>query len=207
MSIPVLIYWILAAVMFVGIPIVGIIDYRAGRRRRAEREQREAEKEARFAEAEKEREAYIPLSPEKIEAMRERLTALFEELAVRASASTLPRMDTDPIAAAEAANTKHATDNGYDRYRKLPVEIEARRWPGTAEKATPIIDWILAGDGNASYYGKGEIDADMHAETIAIRTLEGTMHASPGDWIIKGVNGEFYPCKPDIFEATYLVVS
>ena len=38
---------------------------------------------------------------------------------------------------------------------------------------------------------------------VIITTLEGEMHASPGDWIIKGVQGEFYPCKPDIFEATY----
>lgn len=40
-------------------------------------------------------------------------------------------------------------------------------------------------------------------EGLSIRTLEGTMLASPGDWIIKGVQGEFYPCKPDIFEQTY----
>lgn len=39
-----------------------------------------------------------------------------------------------------------------------------------------------------------------------IDTLEGTMHANDGDWIIKGVNGEFYPCKPDIFEKTYELV-
>jgi len=38
---------------------------------------------------------------------------------------------------------------------------------------------------------------------VYIETLEGRMMATPGDWIIKGVNGEFYPCKPDIFEATY----
>ena len=39
--------------------------------------------------------------------------------------------------------------------------------------------------------------------TIEIPTLEGTMIASPGDWIIKGVKGEFYPCKPDVFDITY----
>ena len=38
---------------------------------------------------------------------------------------------------------------------------------------------------------------------VRIRTLEGTLFASPSDWIIKGVKGEFYPCKPDIFEQTY----
>ena len=40
-------------------------------------------------------------------------------------------------------------------------------------------------------------------EALEIVTLEGTMYASPGDWIIRGVAGEFYPCKPDIFAATY----
>ena len=42
-----------------------------------------------------------------------------------------------------------------------------------------------------------------NGQRILIRTLEGTMHAYVGDWIIKGVKGEFYPCKPDIFDATY----
>lgn len=44
------------------------------------------------------------------------------------------------------------------------------------------------------------------AQVIKIETLEGVMDASIGDWIIKGVNGEFYPCKPDIFEKTYEAV-
>ncbi|ARC74953.1 MULTISPECIES: hypothetical protein [Bacillus subtilis group] len=43
-----------------------------------------------------------------------------------------------------------------------------------------------------------QIDKEMYIET-----LEGTLKASPGDWIIKGVNGEVYPCKPDVFEKTY----
>lgn len=47
------------------------------------------------------------------------------------------------------------------------------------------------------------IDAYKTQEELDIVTLEGTMHASPGDWIITGVNGEKYPCKPDIFEKTY----
>lgn len=45
--------------------------------------------------------------------------------------------------------------------------------------------------------------ADVNGDTILIATLEGTMKASKGDWLIKGVSGEFYPCKPDIFEKTY----
>jgi hypothetical protein len=45
--------------------------------------------------------------------------------------------------------------------------------------------------------------AEIMKLPVVIATLEGDMTASPGDWIIKGVKGEFYPCKPDIFEATY----
>jgi hypothetical protein len=51
--------------------------------------------------------------------------------------------------------------------------------------------------GNWTAGGSGE------PGTLSINTLEGTMTAVEGDWIIKGVKGEFYPCKPDIFEATY----
>ena len=47
------------------------------------------------------------------------------------------------------------------------------------------------------------VDAYQPAREMNIETLEGVMHAEPGDWIITGVNGERYPCKPDIFEKTY----
>ena len=47
------------------------------------------------------------------------------------------------------------------------------------------------------------IDAYQTDKDVYIETLEGVMHASPGDWIITGVNGEKYPCKPDIFKKTY----
>ncbi len=91
-------------------------------------------------------------------------------------------------------------------YRVLfkPVEITAAQWDGTAEGAIPIINWVLAGDGAANYWGPGEWDQEApYATYIVIKTLEGNMLASPGDWIIRGVQGEFYPCKPDIFAATY----
>jgi hypothetical protein len=48
------------------------------------------------------------------------------------------------------------------------------------------------------------IEAYQTDEEVSIETLEGTMKANKGDWIIKGVNGEIYPCKPDIFEKTYV---
>ncbi|MCV7210203.1 hypothetical protein H7J75_16200 [Mycolicibacterium canariasense] len=85
------------------------------------------------------------------------------------------------------------------------------QWDGTDAGASPIIDWILSGDGSATYLCS---DPDRCTKfggdcphSIAIRTLEGTMTASVNDWVIRGVQGEFYPCKPDIFAATYDEVS
>lgn len=87
---------------------------------------------------------------------------------------------------------------GVTQYRKLPVVIEAMCWDGTPEGATPIIDWHLgvSANGGARYH-------DEDGGFIAIDTLEGTMRAVAGDYVIRGVKGEFYPCKPDIFDATY----
>lgn len=77
------------------------------------------------------------------------------------------------------------------KYRKKPVVIEAVKWKGTNIKEL----YAFAGD---NYYFKDGV--------LFIKTLEGELTASIGDYIIKGVNGEFYPCKPDIFEKTYEVV-
>jgi len=77
------------------------------------------------------------------------------------------------------------------KFRKKPVVIEALKWEGnnlSEIQAFYKVSNILAGD------------------QIIINTLEGIMKANVGDWIIKGVTGEFYPCKPDIFEATYEAV-
>lgn len=81
------------------------------------------------------------------------------------------------------------------RYRKKPVLIEAIRWDG--ENITEIFDFMAPEE---PVYMDGFSNAD---DLIGIDTLEGRMVASKGDWIIKGVKGEFYPCKPEIFEATY----
>ncbi len=78
------------------------------------------------------------------------------------------------------------------KYRKKPVVIEAHLF--TPETRPLLIDWL-------QQHGKTtECSPDG---SLIIHTLEGAMLASKGDWIIKGVKGEFYPCKPDIFEATY----
>lgn len=76
-------------------------------------------------------------------------------------------------------------------YRKKPVVIEARQFTG--KNGMDLLAW-----------SKGvELEEDFTGDYIEIKTLEGTMRADKNDWIIKGVKGEFYPCKPDIFEATY----
>ena len=76
-------------------------------------------------------------------------------------------------------------------FRKKPVVIEARELTETNQ---PDIEaWIHAGKHSARHQGRD----------VLIQTLEGVMTASPGDWIICGVKGEFYPCAPDIFAATY----
>lgn len=79
------------------------------------------------------------------------------------------------------------------KFRKKPVVIEAMQYDGTLLSATRISKWM----------GLDCVDLNLFIDALLIDTLEGTMNASPGDWIIKGVAGEFYPCKPDIFAATY----
>lgn len=91
------------------------------------------------------------------------------------------------------------------KFRKKPVVIEARRVP-IYEELVSVIDFVECGVALADWCGGLAYLMDPPhdiQEGIHIPTLEGTMVASPGDYIIKGVQGEFYPCKPDIFEATY----
>lgn len=78
------------------------------------------------------------------------------------------------------------------KYRKKPVVIEA-------------VQFIDDDYGNLCAIGSLGLKPNVLYDPLRleIETLEGTMIASIGDWIIKGVNGEFYPCKPDIFEKTY----
>ena len=85
------------------------------------------------------------------------------------------------------------------KYRKKPVTIEAMQL--TRHNACEIAEW--GGENVFVVYIVGE--RFDHEKAINIRTLEGVMEADPGDYIIKGVQGEFYPCKPDIFAATYEV--
>lgn len=95
-------------------------------------------------------------------------------------------------------------------FRKKPVGIQAVQWTGAY--TSDVIGWVLAtGRRSARWHealpsvepkddGKG---CAAQPEFIAIDTLEGTMQASVGDWIVRGVQGEHYPVKPDIFLVTY----
>jgi len=78
------------------------------------------------------------------------------------------------------------------KYRKKPVVIEAVQWMGNLKEIEELFGNKPFG---CSYNEKGS--------TIVIDTLEGQMMASMDDYIVKGIKGEFYPCKPDIFEMTY----
>lgn len=84
------------------------------------------------------------------------------------------------------------------RYRKKPVVIDAFRlgeaWPDWFHDAVSANDVVthLGTDATGATFG-----------TVTIRTLEGDMTGVVGEWIIRGVKGELYPCKPDIFAATY----
>jgi hypothetical protein len=80
-------------------------------------------------------------------------------------------------------------------FRKKPVVIEAVKWDGECETANKFI--------GERYGTDWSYDSNKPGFAISIPTLEGNMRGEVGDWIIKGVKGEFYPCKPDIFDATY----
>ena len=99
-------------------------------------------------------------------------------------------------------------------FEKKPIQVEAV-WYMNETIASDVLNWIHAGDGTATFHheipqvlnSNGEIRQHAEASCVRIHTLEGVMRAESGDWIIKGVQGEFYPCKPDIFEATYTQVT
>lgn len=85
------------------------------------------------------------------------------------------------------------------KFRKKPVVIDAVLWTGSRlEPSAP--EWMK----EALHHTPADVGGVMRiGDTIHIGTLEGVMAASPGDWIIRGIKGELYPCKPDIFAASY----
>ena len=86
------------------------------------------------------------------------------------------------------------------KFRKKPVVIEAIQWTGN--NLREIIGFTTLHP-SARKWSWEEYENVVRKEGLKIFTLEGSLMAGLGDWIIKGVKGEFYPCKPDIFEQTY----
>jgi len=95
------------------------------------------------------------------------------------------------------------------KFRKKPVVVEAFQMTEQARRDTRMWPswlthvWASVPDRALSVGSVGPVDWEQEFGPLRIRTLEGTMVCNLGDWIIRGVNGELYPCKPDIFEKTY----
>ena len=91
------------------------------------------------------------------------------------------------------------------KYRTKPVEIEAIRWTGLnfEEIKTFVGDSLIYGIIDTAW----EVGKGRPFVLMKIKTLEGDMHVSEGDYIIKGLRGEFYPCKPDVFEKKYELIN
>ena len=92
-----------------------------------------------------------------------------------------------------------------NRYRTKPCEIEAIQWNGT--NLEEIKDFV----GNSLIFDicdiAWEVGRGRPFVFMKIRTLEGDMQANVGDYIFKGLRGEFYPCKPDVFEKKYEIIT
>jgi hypothetical protein len=89
------------------------------------------------------------------------------------------------------------------KYRKKPVVIEAHQLTHDVAVAHLIDKQPLPFGLHSSSSNYHPANRRVDRMDVLIKTREGTMHANLGDWIIKGVKGELYPCKPDIFEQTY----
>ncbi len=83
------------------------------------------------------------------------------------------------------------------RVRKLSVEVEAMRHTGENNKE--IQKWARRLENGRTVFADG-------SSHLRIKTFDGENYAEAGDWVIHGANGEFYPCKPDIFEKTYEIL-
>lgn len=79
------------------------------------------------------------------------------------------------------------------KYRKKPVVVDAVRWDGNLTTVEPLLIGSTTPD----------VSQDLSDPALLISTLEGTMRAEVGDYIVRGVKGELYPCRADIFEATH----
>ena len=98
------------------------------------------------------------------------------------------------------------------KYRKKPIVIEARQLVGSNADALAVYQWVESNtlgsfeplsriEGREPWPASG-VTIDPRDGRMVIATLEGGHWVDPGDWVIKGIAGEFYPCKPDVFSAT-----
>lgn len=90
------------------------------------------------------------------------------------------------------------------KYRKKPGEVEAMRFDGTVSSAAEIMAWGLR------FPGPGRIGATTDSrgdQVLVIHTLHGPTTAIAGDWVVRGSAGDFWPCQPYIFDATYEAVA
>ena len=85
------------------------------------------------------------------------------------------------------------------RFRKKPVTVDAIRNEG---EWAPVLAWLDAAGYMVPFLGRPAITRNADG-SLSIETLEGTMRADVGDWVIRGIKGEFYPCKDDVFRRTY----
>lgn len=93
------------------------------------------------------------------------------------------------------------------KFQKKPVIIEAMQLIGSSSEHHAVYLWVESHVGSFNPHSDElpvqGVSIDPETGFMLIATLEGVMSAKPGDWIIRGVQGEFYPCKPDIFEQSY----
>lgn len=87
--------------------------------------------------------------------------------------------------------------------RKKPVEVEAIQYDGTRDSALSIFEWIKTHTDVDPRHYIDLIPDDDDKPILLITTLEGSMQALQGHWIIKGVQGEYYPCDPEVFKKSY----
>ena len=122
--------------------------------------------------------------------------------------SELEAVGAGGVQALSAAPAVHASVKGAMWFTKKPVTIQAIQWTG--DNLREVITFTDGPPDTRSHHAGMAWDAyrDLVArDGLKIYTLEGKMLASPGDWIIRGVKGELYPCKPDIFQETYAAAS
>lgn len=115
------------------------------------------------------------------------------------------------LAHMDAATTQHHGILLAKEYRSKIVNIEAIQFTGGPANGMDIVAWVQAHGGNATWRNEmdpwtsedGKEGHDGFPESLTIQTSQGFMETSPGDWIIRGVKGEFYPCPDDIFQEKY----